>query len=215
VRVVVGEDQLLTREGIVRVLESKGHEVVAVSGTLPELMKSVRTSLPDVVVADIRMPPSYTDEGIVAASTIRREFGDMGVLLLSQHVEVDYVVELLGGGEGGLGYLLKDRVLRPEFLSDALTRVGQGQCVVDPSLADELVRNSRERDPLDVLTPRERQVLALVAEGRTNAGIAESLVLSERTVEIHVKQVFRKLGIPDDPGVNRRVLAVLAYLRAA
>ena len=130
-RVVVGEDQLLTREGVVRVLESMGHDVVADCGTLPELMKSVRAWQPDAVVSDIRMPPSYSDEGLVAAATIRSELSRTGVLLLSQHVEGDFVVALLERGEGGLGYLLKDRVLRPEFLSDALTRVASGECVVE------------------------------------------------------------------------------------
>jgi DNA-binding NarL/FixJ family response regulator len=213
-RVVVGEDQLLTREGIVHVLASVGVDVVGEAATLPELLRAVRTTTPDVVLVDLRMPPSHTDEGLQAATTIRHELPMTGVLVLSQHVEADFVLSLLDRGEGGLGYLLKDRVLRPETLLDGLTRVAAGGSVVDPALVDQILARRRTRDPLESLTPREREVLELVAEGLTNGGIANRLVLSERTVEVHVKQIFSKLDLGDHPLANKRVLAVLAYLDA-
>jgi serine/threonine-protein kinase len=213
-RVVVGEDQLLTRTGIVRILTSSGHEVVGEAGTLPELLKVARETRPDVVIADIRMPPHHTDEGLVAAATIRTEQPGTAVMLLSQYVEADYVVDLLARGEGGLGYLLKDRVLDPNAFCRDVLRVAAGECVVDPSLIEALVRRPQARDQLSALTPREREVLEQLARGRTNNGIAAELFLSERTVEVHIKQVFAKLGLPDDPTVNKRVLAVLTYLGA-
>jgi serine/threonine-protein kinase len=213
-RVVVGEDQLLTRTGIVRILTSSGHEVIGEAGTLPELLKVVRETRPDVVIADIRMPPHHTDEGLVAAATIRTEQPGTAVVILSQHVEADYVVDLLARGEGGLGYLLKDRVLDPDAFCRDVLRVAAGECVVDPSLVQQLVRRSLAHNPLSALTPREREVLDQLARGRTNNGIAAELYLSERTVEVHIKQIFAKLGLPDNPAVNKRVLAVLTYLGA-
>ncbi len=213
-RVVVGEDQVLTREGIVRLLTAAGHDVVAEVGTLPELVRAARAERPDVVVADIRMPPHHRDEGVVAATTIRAEQPDTGVLLLSQHVEADLVTRLLGSGEGGLGYLLKDRVLDAAALDRDLRRVAAGECVVDPTLVERLLRRPRVHDPLAVLTARERDVLEQLARGRTNIGIGAELGMSVRTVEVHLRQVFEKLGLPDDANANKRVLAVLTFLSA-
>ena len=213
-RVVVGEDQLLMRQGIVAVLRERGLEVVGEAGTLPELMRTVREARPDVAVVDVRMPPTHTDEGLQAAAAIRSELPGTAVLLLTQHVEADFVIGLLEAGRSGVGYLLKDHVLDPESFVDYVTRVVDGECVVDPSLVRELIDRRRARDPLEALTPREREVLSLLAEGLTNAGIAARLVLSERTVEVHVAQVFAKLGLPDNPSVNKRVLAVITALSA-
>jgi len=214
VRVVVGEDQLLMRQGIVAVLRERGLEVVGEAGTLPELMRTVREARPDVAVVDVRMPPTHTDEGLKAAAAIRSELPGTAVLLLTQYVEADFVIGLLEGDRSGIGYLLKDHVLDPGSFVDYVERVVAGECVVDPSLVRELIDRQRARDPLEALTPREREVLSLLAEGLTNAGIAARLVLSERTVEVHVAQVFAKLGLSDDPSVNKRVLAVITALSA-
>jgi DNA-binding NarL/FixJ family response regulator len=221
VRAVVGEDQLITRQGIVALLASIDVDVVGEAATLPELMRCVRECRPDLAVVDVRMPPGQRNEGIVAAASIREELPGTGVLLLSQHVEADFALGLLGdqrsgvaGAGGGLGYLLKDRVLNPETFRDSVQRVVAGECVLDPSLIDLLMARSRTVDPLASLTSREREVLSLLAEGHTNAGISAQLVLSERTVEVHVRSVFAKLDILEDEGRNKRVLAVLQYLSA-
>ncbi|WP_457254009.1 response regulator transcription factor [Pedococcus sp. P5_B7] len=210
-RVVVVEDQLLTREGIVRTLDRAGVEVVADVGDLDRLMAVVAVDRPDVAVLDIRLPPTFTDEGLRAAATIRAQYPATGVLVLSQHVEVDFVLPLLDGVSGGVGYLLKDRVLEASTLVDALDRIAAGECVVDPSIVAELLPAVAARGP-GGLTDRERDVLGLIAEGLTNAGIARRLDISMRTVEVHAQHVFAKLGLPDDQYVNRRVLSALAWL---
>jgi DNA-binding NarL/FixJ family response regulator len=211
VRVVVVEDQLLTREGIVRTLDRAGVEVVADVGDLDGLMAVVAVDRPDVALLDIRLPPTFTDEGLRAAATLRSQYPATGVLVLSQHVEVDFVLPLLEGASGGVGYLLKDRVLEARALVDALERIAAGECVVDPSIVAELLPSVAARGP-EGLTDRERDVLGLIAEGLTNAGIARRLDISLRTVEVHAQHVFTKLGLPDDQYVNRRVLSALAWL---
>jgi len=215
VRVAVVEDQLLTREGIVRVLTGAGVEVVGACGDVASLMRSVVVEDPDVVLVDIRLPPTHTDEGLRAAERIRAEHPRTGVLILSQHLEVDFVTPLLERGLDRIGYLLKDRVLDVATLVDALERIADGQCVIDPEIVAELLRAHRRPARLAELTDRELVVLGLVAEGLSNAGIGERLFISPRTVEVHIKQVFAKLGLPDDPSANRRVLAALVYLGSA
>ena len=212
-RVVVVEDQLLTRAGIVRTLQDEGIEVVAQAGDLDGLMRSVALDRPDVAVLDVRLPPTFTDEGLRSAAEIRTRYPATGVLVLSQYVEVEFVLPLLESGSGGVGYLLKDRVLEPETLVDALRRVTAGDCVVDPSIVADLLPPVA-RHKLHRLTDRECEVLALIAEGLTNAGIARRLAISERTVEVHAQHVFSKLRLPDDQFVNRRILSALAYLGA-
>ena len=212
-RVVVVEDQLLTRAGIVRTLEDAGIEVVAQAGDLDGLMRAVALDRPDVAVLDVRLPPTFTDEGLRAAAEIRAQYPATGVLVLSQYVEVEFVLPLLESGTGGVGYLLKDRVLEQETLVDALRRVSVGECVVDPSIVADLLPPVASRRP-ERLTDRECEVLALIAEGLTNAGIARRLAISERTVEVHAQHVFSKLRLPDDQFVNRRILSALAYLGA-
>jgi DNA-binding NarL/FixJ family response regulator len=214
VRVVVVEDQLLTRAGIVHTLERAGVEVVADVGDLDRLMAVVALDRPDVALLDIRLPPSFTDEGLRAAAAIRSAYPATGVLVLSQHVEVDFVLPLLEGGAGGVGYLLKDRVLEASTLVDALERIAAGQSVVDPSIVAELLPSVAEPGA-GGLTGRERDVLGLIAEGLTNAGIARRLDISMRTVEVHAQHVFAKLGLPDDQYVNRRVLSALVWLGSA
>ena len=209
-RVVVVEDQLLTRAGIVRTLERSDVEVVADVGDLDRLMAVVAVDRPDVALLDIRLPPTFTDEGLRAATTIRSCYPATGVLVLSQHVEVDFVLALLEGSSGGVGYLLKDRVLEASTLVDAIHRIAAGECVVDQAIVAELLP-SVARGP-DGLTDREREVLGLIAEGLTNAGIARRLDISARTVEVHAQHVFTKLGLPDDQYVNRRVLSALTWL---
>lgn len=213
-RVVVVEDQLLTRAGIVRTLDRAGVEVVAEVGDLDRLMAVVALDRPDVAVLDVRLPPTFSDEGLRAAAAIRAQFPATGVLVLSQHVEVDFVLPLLEGSSGGVGYLLKDRVLEASTLVDALERIAAGECVVDPSIVAELLPEVPAHGP-DGLTEREREVLGLIAEGLTNAGIAQRLDISARTVEVHAQHVFTKLGLPDDHYVNRRVLSALAWLGSA
>ena len=214
-RVVIAEDQLLTREGIAHLLREADIDVVGEAGEVDALMRLVHTQKPDVALVDIRMPPTHTDEGLVAAARIRSEVPGTGVLVLSQHVEADFVIPLLGEGTSSVGYLLKDRIMDPASLLDGLRRVAAGECVVDPAIVRQLVQWQRREDPLAELTDRERDVLSLIAEGLTNVAIGRKLFISERTVEVHTKQIFTKLGLVDATDGNRRVLAVLAYLRAA
>ena len=213
-RVVVAEDVMLTREGIVRVLGDAGVEVVGETGDVDGLMRAVATAKPDCALVDIRMPPTHTDEGIVAAQRIRELHPGVGVLVLSQYVEPGYAMRLLEEHPERCGYLLKERVSDPVILVDALTRLAEGETVIDPTIVSRLLSRRREVDPLDELSDREREVLGLVAEGLSNIAIAERLFITERTVEAHVKQVFLKLRIDQAPDTNRRVLAVLAYLRS-
>lgn len=214
-RVVVVEDQLLTREGVVRMLTHVGMEVVAAVGDVPSLMRVVALDAPAAVVLDVRLPPTFTDEGIRAAKTLRGQHPEIAVLVLSHYVEAEFATALLRGMGGGVGYLLKDRILTPSTLSDALTRVAAGECVVDPALVAALLAHDRPEGPLRTLTQRERDVLAGIAEGLSNAAIAERLFISERTVEVHAQRIFRKLGIGEEPGTNRRVLAAITYLAAS
>ncbi|MFD3835092.1 response regulator [Streptomyces sp. NPDC058642] len=210
-RVVIAEDNALLREGLVLLLTSAGHEVVAVVGTGPEVMPALREQRPDVAVLDVRMPPGFRDEGLRAALEARKEFPGQPVLVLSQYVEESYAAELLGGGTSGVGYLLKDRVGRVDDFLDALERVAGGGTALDPEVVTELLTR-RKDTPLDSLTPRERETLALMAEGHDNATIAKTLVVTERAVHKHIGNVFLKLGLPPSDSGHRRVLAVLAYL---
>jgi DNA-binding NarL/FixJ family response regulator len=214
VRVVVAEDVMLTREGIVRLLSDAGIEVTGEASDVDGLMRSVATQKPDCAIVDIRMPPTHTDEGVVAAERIRELHPDVAVLVLSQYVEASYALRLLEEHPERTGYLLKERVSDPVILVDALMRLTEGETVVDPTIVSRLFSRHREHDPLDELSEREREVLSLVAEGLSNVAIAERLYIAERTVEAHVKQIFGKLGITQAPDTNRRVLAVLAYLRS-
>ena len=205
---------MLTREGIVRVLAGAGVEVVGESGDADGLLRDVATAKPDCAIVDIRMPPTNTDEGIVAAQRIRDAHPEIGVLVLSQYVEPGYAMRLLEDHPERAGYLLKERVGDPAILVDALRRLTEGETVVDPTIVSRLLSRRRAADPLDELSDREREVLSLVAEGLSNAAIGARLFITERTVEAHVKQIFTKLRIDQAPDTNRRVLAVLAFLRA-
>jgi DNA-binding NarL/FixJ family response regulator len=212
VRVVVADDSTLLREGIARLLAEHGFDVVGQAGSLDEIMSIVRRTVPDVAVLDIRMPPNQRDEGIVALRAIRAELGDqVGVLVLSQHVEPEVGRLVVEAGGGGLGYLLKDRVRDVHDFADAVTRVGHGEIVVDPAVVAELLRRPRT-PPADALSDREREVLALMAEGRSNVAIAERLVVTERTIEAHIASIFSKLGLEPAAADHRRVLAVLSHL---
>jgi len=211
-RVVVADDSTLLREGVVRLLEESGMEVVGQAGDGEELLRKVRAHKPDVAVVDVRMPPTHTDEGLRAARQIRAELPEIGVLVLSQYIEVAYARELLAESAEGLGYLLKDRVADVEALADAVRRVGGGGSALDPEVVSQMLGRSRRDDPLDELTPREREVLALMAEGRTNAAIAAELVVTDRAVEKHVTSIFAKLDLTAGPDDHRRVLAVLRFL---
>jgi DNA-binding NarL/FixJ family response regulator len=214
VRVVVAEDNVLTREGIVHVLEKAGIEVVGVLGDSAPLLAVVARERPHVAIVDIRMPPTQTDEGLVAARDIRAAHPETGVLVLSQYVEPAYALQLLEDHPERVGYLLKDRVADGAVLVDVLHRLCEAESVVDPTIVARLLGRRRRADPLERLTAREREVLGLVAEGYSNKAIAARLVVTERTVEAHITQTFTKLGLSDDPASHRRVLAVLAYLRA-
>ncbi|WP_431781648.1 response regulator transcription factor [Streptomyces chumphonensis] len=219
VRVVIAEDSVLLREGLTRLLTDRGHEVVAGVADGEALRRTVRAlagaeGLPDVVVADVRMPPTHTDEGLRASVELREEFPDLGVLVLSQYVEEQYATELLAGSTRGVGYLLKDRVAEVSEFVDAVTRVAEGGTALDPEVVAQLLGRSRKQDVLAGLTPREREVLGLMAEGRTNAAVARQLVVSDGAVEKHVGNIFMKLGLAPSDGDHRRVLAVLTYLRS-
>ncbi|MGW4109928.1 response regulator transcription factor [Actinosynnema sp. NPDC004786] len=211
-RVILAEDSTLLREGLVRLLVEEGHEVVAAVGDAEALVSSVAAHRPDVVVTDVRMPPTHSDEGLKAALEIRRRFPGVGVLVLSQYVEQRYAVDLLTEHADGVGYLLKDRVVQVEEFLDALRRVGAGDVAFDPEVVRRLL--ARSAHPLDVLTERERQVLAHMAEGHTNTAIASRLHVSRSAVEKHINSIFDKLGLSDVDGYSRRVLAILRYLRA-
>jgi DNA-binding NarL/FixJ family response regulator len=214
VRVVIAEDSVLLREGVARILADAGFEVVGQAGNGDELLLKVRSYDPDVAIVDIRMPPTHTDEGLRAAQEIREKHPDVGVLVLSQYVEPAYAMELLAESAEGVGYLLKDRVADVNEFADAVRRVGDGGSALDPTIVSQLVGRRRGDDPIDRLTPREREVLGLMAEGRSNQGIAERLVVTERAVEKHVTSIFGKLRLPAAAEDHRRVLAVLAYLRS-
>jgi len=210
-RVVVADDDVLLRQGLASLLREGGYDVVGQAGDAADLIELVSNERPDVAIIDIRMPPTNTTEGLDAARTIREEFPEVAILVLSAHIEVDHAMELLGAGRG-IGYLLKTRVGDIDELCDTVDRVISGGSVVDPALVEELVHARRARDPLAGLTSREREVLALMAEGRSNTGIAHQLWIAEGTVEKHVKSIFRKLELPDAPDDHRRVLAVIAFL---
>jgi DNA-binding NarL/FixJ family response regulator len=213
-RVIVAEDSVLLREGVVRLLQEAGHEVVGQAGDPEDLMRKVRAHKPDIAVVDVRMPPTQTDEGLRAAKEIRSELPEIGVLVLSGYVEPTYAQELLAENAEGLGYLLKDRVADVDTFADAVQRVGSGGSALDPEVVSLLMGRTREDDPLEELTPREREVLGLMAEGRSNGAIAEQLVVSERAVEKHVTSIFGKLGLTASGEDHRRVLAVLRFLEA-
>ncbi|AYF99385.1 DNA-binding response regulator [Protaetiibacter intestinalis] len=210
-RVVVADDSVLLREGLVRVLEEAGHEVVGAFGDADELLAAVGELRPELAVLDVRMPPSFRDEGVRAALRLRRELPETGILLLSQYVEVAYAQELLGSGGGGVGYLLKDRVASLAELTDAIDRIAAGGTVLDPEVVAQLI--GRRNDPLGSLTPREREVLQLMAEGRSNTAIAKQLFIGVGAVEKNVTSIFGKLGLEDSGTDHRRVLAVVAWLQ--
>jgi DNA-binding NarL/FixJ family response regulator/class 3 adenylate cyclase len=212
-RIVLADDSVLLREGIARLLEDAGFEVVAQSGTADDLLRHVGMHKPDVALVDIRMPPTQTDEGLRAAQQIRERWPETGVLVLSQYVEPGYAMELLGENAEGVGYLLKDRVSDIDEFAAAVRRVGEGGSALDPAVVSQLVGRRRRDDPLEDITPREREVLGLMAEGRSNAAIAETLVITLRAVEKHVTSIFSKLRLPATAEDHRRVLAVLTYLR--
>jgi len=215
VRVVVADDSMLLREGLARLLTDAGCDVVGTAEDAPGLAREVELSKPDAVVVDIKMPPGYTDEGIVAARLIRRAHPGIAVLVLSQYVESQYAWRLITESPGHVGYLLKDRVSDIAVLVDALRRITEGECVVDPTIVARLMHRPHDPDPLDVLTVREREVLAFLAEGRSNGAIAQRLMMSQKTLETHVRQVFQKLGLQESADDHRRVLAVLTFLRSS
>jgi len=214
VRVVVADDAVLIREGIASLLRASGAEVVAQSGDAENLLRDVQRHQPDVAVVDIKMPPTHTDEGLVAAQRIREEAPDVGVLVLSQYLEPTYATRLISEHPEKVGYLLKERVFSGDVLVDALQRIRDGETVVDPTIVSMLFGRRRRQDPLVVLSAREREVLGLVAEGLSNRAIAARLFVTERTVEAHVGQIFIKLQLPESPDAHRRVLAVLTFLRS-
>ena len=213
-RVIVGEDSVLVREGIVRVLDEAGFEVVAQAGDAEELLRKVSAHRPDVAVVDIRMPPTETDDGLRAAIEIRRRLPQTGVVVLSQYLEEGYALDLVADSAEGTGYLLKDRVADVEGFADSVRRVGEGGSALDPEVVAHVLGRRRRDDPLDALTDREREVLALMAEGRSNQAIAEKLVVTERAVEKHVTGIFARLGLMPAPEDHRRVLAVLTFLHS-
>jgi DNA-binding NarL/FixJ family response regulator len=213
VRVAIADDEVLLREGLSRLLVEAGLEVVATAGDPKELIRRVELTRPDVAIVDIKMPPTHTDEGLVVAQELRERHPELGVLVLSHYLDSRYALRLLEDLPGGAGYLLKERVSDVAVLVDALRRVVEGECVVDPTIVSRLMSQRQDSGPLAELTPREREVLALMAEGHSNRAIRERLFLSPRTVETHVRQIFIKLDLPESPAQHRRVSAVLAFLR--
>lgn len=213
-RIVIADDAMLMREGTARLLEDAGFDVVDKVDDAQKLMRAVAIEHPDVAIVDIKMPPTHTDEGLVAAEEIGRSYPDIGVLVLSQYLESRYAMRLLEHHPERVGYLLKERVSDIAVLTDAIHRVSEGECVLDPTIVARLVNRPRPEGPLEELSEREREVLALIAEGRSNRGISQKLVLSLKTVEAHVGHIFAKLGLGEAPDYHRRVLAVLAFLRS-
>jgi DNA-binding NarL/FixJ family response regulator len=215
VRVLIADDETLLREGLARLLQDSGFEIAGRCGDADALLRMVDARRPDVAIVDIRMPPNYADDGLVAAQEIRRRHPKIGVLVLSHHLEARYAMRLLDDVPERAGYLLKERVSDIAVLADALRRIDEGECVVDPTIVSRLVARKRARGPLEELTERERDVLALIAEGHSNTAIGERLFLSRKTIEAHISQIFHKLDLRESPDQHRRVLAVLAYLRSS
>ena len=213
-RVVIAEDSVLMREGIASLLEGAGFEIVGKSSTADDLLLKVRSYKPHVAIVDIRMPPNHTDEALVAAKEIREQHPEVGVLVLSQYVEPSYAMELIADDAEGVGYLLKDRIPDVDEFRSSVRRVAEGGSALDPAIVTQLVGRRRSDDPVETLTPREREVLELMAEGRSNQSIAQKLVVTERAVEKHVTSIFGKLRLPATAEDHRRVLAVLAFLRS-
>ena len=213
-RVVIAEDQALLRQGVVRLMMDAGFDVVAEAADAPDLVRKVAAHKPDVAIVDIQMPPDNTDDGLRAALEIRARQPEVGVLVLSQFVEERYALDLIGGSAEGVGYLLKDRVADFAAFADAVRRVGDGGSALDPAVVGRMLGRKRRNDPLDALTAGERKVLELMAEGRSNRGIAEALVVTSHAIEKHVTNIFAKLGLGEAPEDHRRVLAVLAFLRS-
>jgi DNA-binding NarL/FixJ family response regulator len=212
-RVVLADDSVLFREGLARVLSEGGFEIAGQAGDADELLAHVIADPPDIAIVDIRMPPTHTQEGLVAAHRIQELHPQVSVLVLSQYLESHYAMKLISDGASAVGYLLKDRVLRLDDLMEVIGRVGRGECVIDPAVVSQLVARPRRRDPLARLTGREREVLGLIAEGRSNQGVSDRLHLMTKTVESHVRSIFVKLDLAETDDDNRRVLAVLTYLR--
>ena len=213
-RVVIADDEMLLREGLARLLTDAGIDVVGKATNAAELLRTVRLAAPDVAIVDIKMPPSHTDEGLVAAADIRSSHPEVGVLVLSHYLESTYAMRLLAEHPERVGYLLKARVSDIAVLADALRRIAEGECVLDPTIVARLVNRPRERSPLSELTDREREVLGLIAEGLSNQAIGLPLFLSPKTIETHIRQIFIKLGLSEAPDSHRRVLAVLTFLRS-
>ena len=214
-RLVIADDEMLLREGLARLLEDAGFEIAGRCGDAEALLRMVDARRPDVAIVDVRMPPNQLDDGLLAAQEIRRGHPGVGVLVLSHHLDLRYAMRLLREGPERAGYLLKERVSDVAVLADALRRIDEGECVIDPTIVSRLLAGKRERGPLAELTAREREVLALVAEGHSNGAIAEQLFLSRKTVEAHTSHIFAKLDLGESPDRHRRVLAVLAFLRSS
>jgi DNA-binding NarL/FixJ family response regulator len=212
-RVVIADDEVLLRSGLERLLVDAGFDVVGTVGTPDELQRKIDLTRPDLAIVDIKMPPTHTDEGLVAAQLIRDRHPSIGVLVLSHYLEPRYAMRLIEQHPGGIGYLLKQRISDVAVLTDALARLAEGECVIDPTIVSRLLKRAGRGGPLDDLTEREREVLALMAEGRSNKGICEQLYLSPKTVEAHVRHIFSKLEIGESQADHRRVVAVLTYLR--
>lgn len=215
INVVVADDSPIVREGVIRILERGGMSVVAAAADASELLEQVETHRPDVVIADIEMPPNHAEDGLQAAVTVRNSYPDIGVIVLSQYLEDDYALSLVGARPEGVGYLLKEKIADPDVVNDTVRRVAAGEAVLDPDVITRLVRRRRPATEMESLTPRERDVLSLMAQGRSNSGIAEDLVVTVAAVERHITNIFAKLGLQHDSGTqHRRVLAVLAYLKS-